>query len=801
MTNPTLIATPFAENGDKNIIPESVGAEPQNATMQAGFPPITQQKISEGGIPPERNDFNGILNLYGQHIVHLNKGLPYEFDQTFANKIGGYPIGAELVLSDGLTKVVNTSANNINNPNSNMTGWMLSNNIKPISSIAELLLINNPKNGDIKFVQSYHSGLNKGGGWFIYDASRAGDNDEALCFDGWIRILSENLYTPYMSGCYCDGSTDDTLNFDKLMYALEKNKIRGKVVINDNMYFNSQCPRIGKMIDPVQFNEKNAIRLVSNVSLEINSTLKFGPFFAGSSTQPKCNILSAMYRADSDDWYGRNRHENIEVFGTGILDFTDTESELAIQDGYRWIIKASVNGMKVHGLTFKGGDFANAIQTSKTSENVEIFENKFIDLMSNKSQLHDHSTIYCIGKNIRVYKNHFEFTNVKGKLNSCACELHGSYQEFYGNIILGYPNLIFSAILRTDQSLDPNEIVYGQKAYNNTARISRSALGYWSIQGETAKLNDLDFYSNDVTFIEAPTLQEYNAAGVNGLTYPSDLSASIFTVWYEGNPSPSVTYSAEVLDYIMLRNNVFSAVNGILNNQIVSMIRFVGCYIRENLKFVNNSLIRVNTLLNRDVLTSTVNDYFKGWKISGNNYDFSKFKNQRHGLLMYLEYIQDCLFDFNINSIFPNIDKTYNFLNFVLNDNSKVVNNTIKITPNGSYKTLDSWLGGSFNSYTDSNMSDKRNYVESIAYVYILEKRETGKIIGSMGVQSGSIPPSVKFGRILNYTEGMLSSVMYPSSYTTDYSGVNKLIAPTNSTQAFAATDTSDRFAYMVFST
>lgn len=124
MTNPTLIATPFAENGDKNTIPESVGANPQNATMQAGFPPITQQKISEGGIPPERNDFNGILNLYGQHIVHLNKGLPYEFDQTFANKIGGYPIGAELVLSDGLTKVVNTVANNTNDPNVNMTGWV-----------------------------------------------------------------------------------------------------------------------------------------------------------------------------------------------------------------------------------------------------------------------------------------------------------------------------------------------------------------------------------------------------------------------------------------------------------------------------------------------------------------------------------------------------------------------------------------------------------------------------------------------------------------------------------------------------
>ena len=123
MTNPTLITTPFAENGDKNTIPESVGANPQNATMQAGFPPITQQKISEGGIPPERNDFNGILNLYGQHIVHLNKGLPYEFDQAFADAIGGYPLNARIMLDNG-DIVKNTIPSNTNNPNSDMTGWV-----------------------------------------------------------------------------------------------------------------------------------------------------------------------------------------------------------------------------------------------------------------------------------------------------------------------------------------------------------------------------------------------------------------------------------------------------------------------------------------------------------------------------------------------------------------------------------------------------------------------------------------------------------------------------------------------------
>ena len=133
MTNPTLITTPFAENGDKNIIPESVGANPHNATMQAGFPPSTQQKISEGGIPPERNDFNGMFNLVTQHLVHLNNGVSYEFDQEHADKIGGYPLNARLMLDNG-DIVRSTVANNTNNPNVDMTGWSKENSTESIFS-------------------------------------------------------------------------------------------------------------------------------------------------------------------------------------------------------------------------------------------------------------------------------------------------------------------------------------------------------------------------------------------------------------------------------------------------------------------------------------------------------------------------------------------------------------------------------------------------------------------------------------------------------------------------------------------
>lgn len=131
MTNPTLVTTPFAENGDKNTIPQSVGAEPQNATLEKGFPEITQTPISAGGIPPERKDFNGILNLYGQHIVHLEKGLPYEFDAAFATAIGGYPLHARIMLSNG-DIVKNTIASNSVDPNSDLTNWVKINSTSQI---------------------------------------------------------------------------------------------------------------------------------------------------------------------------------------------------------------------------------------------------------------------------------------------------------------------------------------------------------------------------------------------------------------------------------------------------------------------------------------------------------------------------------------------------------------------------------------------------------------------------------------------------------------------------------------------
>lgn len=124
MANPKPIVTPFAETGVKNDIPESGASAPQLATMSAGFPTVTQTPINEGGIPPERADFNGLGYLTTSHLAFLNRGQWYGYDANLAGQAGGYPLHARLMLENG-DIVRSTIPNNTNNPNVNMTGWIV----------------------------------------------------------------------------------------------------------------------------------------------------------------------------------------------------------------------------------------------------------------------------------------------------------------------------------------------------------------------------------------------------------------------------------------------------------------------------------------------------------------------------------------------------------------------------------------------------------------------------------------------------------------------------------------------------
>lgn len=118
ITTPKVLKMPFANEGDKNDIPV-LATGSQLASFEEGFPVITQTAIAEGGIPPERNDFNGILNIATQFYFAFQNGWHPTFDAETSTTIGGYPLGAILWYGTGNFYVKSLVANNTYNFNEN----------------------------------------------------------------------------------------------------------------------------------------------------------------------------------------------------------------------------------------------------------------------------------------------------------------------------------------------------------------------------------------------------------------------------------------------------------------------------------------------------------------------------------------------------------------------------------------------------------------------------------------------------------------------------------------------------------
>lgn len=79
---PTFMPQPFANGGEKNVIPNSGGEVLGNASYASGFPRITETPIELGGVPPQRKDFNGILNALSLFAFYAQSGGVYEYSAT-----------------------------------------------------------------------------------------------------------------------------------------------------------------------------------------------------------------------------------------------------------------------------------------------------------------------------------------------------------------------------------------------------------------------------------------------------------------------------------------------------------------------------------------------------------------------------------------------------------------------------------------------------------------------------------------------------------------------------------------------
>lgn len=131
---PSRIVKAFGVNGLKNTIPVDSSTTTDNngvATFDKGFPPITMQPLSAGGIPPSGKDMNGTLYSVTLQQQWQNAGMTYPFSQDFSDAVAGYPKGA-IVPSSVLTgQWLNLNEANGTPPESSTganTGWVPINN-------------------------------------------------------------------------------------------------------------------------------------------------------------------------------------------------------------------------------------------------------------------------------------------------------------------------------------------------------------------------------------------------------------------------------------------------------------------------------------------------------------------------------------------------------------------------------------------------------------------------------------------------------------------------------------------------
>lgn len=123
VSEPGKIITPWAESGLKNTIPPAANPATGRAGFDQGFSAINMTAKEAGGIPPFGQDFNGIFYEVTNILRYMQAGGQPTFDAALAAAIGGYPKGAMVLGSDGVTLWQSKVDSNSTDPNTDPSDW------------------------------------------------------------------------------------------------------------------------------------------------------------------------------------------------------------------------------------------------------------------------------------------------------------------------------------------------------------------------------------------------------------------------------------------------------------------------------------------------------------------------------------------------------------------------------------------------------------------------------------------------------------------------------------------------------
>ena len=142
ITQPEFIPVPWAANGQKASIPEEqTSAGNGRASWKTGFPTENTLPVSQGGVPANYQDFQGVLYSLSENVCYQQAGGMF----TWSNTID-YQNGARVLGSDGKAYIAtgkNGPSTTVVNPVGDTSGkWILDANMNQVSSAASAITQN-----------------------------------------------------------------------------------------------------------------------------------------------------------------------------------------------------------------------------------------------------------------------------------------------------------------------------------------------------------------------------------------------------------------------------------------------------------------------------------------------------------------------------------------------------------------------------------------------------------------------------------------------------------------------------------
>ena len=280
---------------------------------------------------------------------------------TWYAKPLGYELNSRVMLNNG-DIVKSTVGGNTNNPNAEMTGWVLTSNVYNVLTVADMLNLN-LKGGDIVQVDSYltpNLALAEpyvGGGLFKFNSALVGENDGGHVINGCVR---QNIHDFNIEnfGARLDGNINCTSAVNKACAALQAAG-GGKLTVPKGVLLWGEQEFAGATGKGYSYKGKSLFEITGctePVTIELNATyikltegLRYGALnpVTGLPHPSTGRFTDSDYRASIGSAFELTFNSKVMIKGAATLDFQQD----TIQVGGTWGdtgIQIQSNGLRIY---------------------------------------------------------------------------------------------------------------------------------------------------------------------------------------------------------------------------------------------------------------------------------------------------------------------------------------------------------------------------------------------------------------------------------------------------------------------